>query len=289
VNKITKTVSKYPSLLKHIHKPPENLYYRGDLGILDELCIAIVGTRRPTSYGEEMVDKIVSDFSLCNVVVVSGLALGIDTFAHKAAMRYGLKTAAVLGTGISNVYPPANRELVEEIVQKGGVVVSEYAGDAPARDFQFPMRNRIIAGLSVATIVIEAPEKSGALITARFALEENREVFAVPGDVDREESCGCNKLIQNDGARLCFCGGDVVRGLSCDQKLDFGSGGDGDCGGGGGCGGGILEFITKRRAVHFDKLAEKSGLSAAEINKQLSMLEISGQVYSTNSGFYIRT
>ncbi|MBT4056294.1 DNA-protecting protein DprA, partial [Candidatus Peregrinibacteria bacterium] len=150
---------EYPDLLKHIHNPPKQLYWKGDISILQEkICISFVGSRNFTPYGREVVEKLVCDLSLCDVVIVSGLARGIDSIAHEAALRHGLKTVAVLGTGIDIVYPEENVSLADRIVRGGGCVLSEYPGDTPVRDFQFPMRNRIIAGLSLGTVVIEAPE-----------------------------------------------------------------------------------------------------------------------------------
>ena len=177
---------EYPSMLKPIHQAPEKLFYRGDLEVLEEKLIAFVGTRAFTPYGKFVVEKLVEELSLSGVVIVSGLARGIDTLAHEAALKCGLKTVAVLGTGIENIYPSENSGLVDRIVSGGGCVLSEYGLRAPARKFAFPARNRIIAGLSLATVVVEAPESSGALITAKRANEDDREVFAVPADIDRD-------------------------------------------------------------------------------------------------------
>lgn len=276
--------SEYPELLRHIHQAPKKLYYKGNLEVLNGMCLAFVGTRRASEYGEFVVGKIIEELSLCGVVIVSGLADGIDTFAHKAALKCGLKTVAVLGTGVDNIYPEKNRGLAAEIVGNGGTIVSEYEDGAEALDFHFPARNRIIAGLSLATIVIEAPEKSGALITAKRANEENREVFAVPGDIDRPMSIGCNKLIQGLEAKPLLSGGDIIRELQMQaelfvvdektiEKVNEIS---------------MLELIPKTRPISKEQLIERTGLAIEELNKNLSFLEISGLIASTNSGFYIR-
>jgi DNA processing protein len=300
---------EYPSLLKQIYKAPEKLYYKGGLGAFEALenglAVAFVGTRKATPYGIEVCRRLIADLSLCNVVIVSGLARGIDTVAHRAALENGLKTVAVMGTGIDNVYPAENEALAQDIVARGGLVVSEYYGDAPARDFQFPARNRIIAGLCMATVVIEAPEKSGALITAKIAFEENREVFVVPGDVDREQSVGCNKLLQVSGARPVLSGQDIIRELGMQGELPFGRVAVGRTGVRAGPdfeeiarrhnlpegASGLLKAIPKTKAVSFDQLCEngEAGVSAQELTKFLSLLEIHQLISSTNSGFYLRT
>lgn len=291
--------SEYPELLRHIHQAPKKLYYKGNLEVLNGVCLAFVGTRKASEYGESVVARIIEELSLCGVVIVSGLANGIDTFAHKAALSVGLKTVAVLGTGTDNIYPEKNLELAREIVAKGGAIISEYEDGAEALEFHFPARNRIIAGLSLATIVIEAPEKSGALITAKRANEENREVFAVPGDIDRPMSVGCNKLIQDLAAKPLLFGGDIIRELGIQAELfvrDENSGNNSSemftkgkyCEKDDNCALLTLNHIPKTRPISKEQLISKTGLPIEELNKNLSFLEISGLIMSTNSGFYIR-
>ncbi|MBT3704217.1 DNA-protecting protein DprA [Candidatus Peregrinibacteria bacterium] len=293
-NFIKVTDSSYPSLLKQIYKPPEKMYFNGDVGILGGNLIAFVGTRDFTPYGKYCVERIISELSLCDFVIVSGLARGIDTFAHKAALKNGLKTVAVLGTGINNVYPRENEGLAEEIVSSGGCILSEYEGDGPGRKFTFPMRNRIIAGLCVATVVVEAPESSGALITAKRANEENRDVFAIPGDIDRAESAGCNKLIQGSAACPVMSGMDIIRALKMQPELikTENDAFDADSGLGdlnlGEQNLKVLNTISKTRPIFIDDLVERSGVSLVEANKTLSMLEINGLVQSSDNGFYLR-
>ncbi len=208
----------YPAMLKEIHAPPQKLFYKGDLTILDRTCIAVVGTRRCTQYGKMMTEKIIEELSHYEVTIVSGLAKGIDTIAHKAAIKNNLKTVAVLPSGIIDIYPPENKNLAKEISEKG-LLISEYEENSRPSKYTFPQRNRIISGLSIATLVVEAPEKSGALITARLALEQNREIFVVPQDVDRFQGIGALKLLQKCGAYPVSSGQEIIEQLSLQPKL----------------------------------------------------------------------
>ncbi len=189
-----------PPLLQQIHDPPDSLYARGDAGMLQRPCVAIVGTRRASPYGLHMARRLGHDLARAGVCVVSGLALGIDGAAHRGALDARGATAAVLAHGFDRLYPPAHRGLAEEILRGGGAWLTEYAPGSILYKANFPARNRIVAGLCLATIVVEAPLKSGALITAELALSENREVFAVPGPADRESFGGCHWLIQQGAA-----------------------------------------------------------------------------------------
>lgn len=188
----------YPALLKEIPYPPLALYMRGAMPIIPG--IAVVGTRRASAYGKSVAEKLVRELVKYHFAIVSGLASGIDTIAHQTALSHGGKTVAVLGSGWENVYPDENKKLAQAIMRHGAVI-TEYPRNSPPLRSYFPWRNRIISGLSLATIVIEAPEKSGALITARFALEQNREVLAVPGSIWSKNSAGTHRLIQQ-GAKL---------------------------------------------------------------------------------------
>ena len=210
--------SAYPTLLREIYNPPERLYYKGKLEVLNKQCVAVVGTRRNTEYGEFATRKIIEELAVLDVAIVSGLAKGIDTIAHKAALKNGMPTIAVLGSGINNIYPEVNRNLAEEI-SMDGLILSEYEDMTAPIDFQFPQRNRIISGLSIAVIVIEAPEKSGALITAKLALDQNREIFTIPGDIDRETSQGPLKLLQTCGAYPISSGREIIEILQKQPPL----------------------------------------------------------------------
>lgn len=190
----------YPVMLRHIYDPPIVLYQKGNLDLSRCVSVAVVGSRRASHYGLAMAEEIGWSLSSAGFNVVSGMARGIDTAAHKGAMAAGGKTTAVFGTGLDVVYPPENRNLMEKIM-RCGTCVSEFPMSTRADRLTFPRRNRIISGLSLATIVVEAGAKSGALITADYAVEQGREVFAVPGQVDRGQNAGCHKLIK-DGAHL---------------------------------------------------------------------------------------
>lgn len=190
----------YPPLLREIETPPAVLYTKGVVTIDTTRTIAIVGTRRASRYGRAVAQRLAEDLGRLGLVVVSGLALGIDTAAHRGALKARAQTVAVLGSGFLHLYPASNKGFAEQIA-KSGTLVSEYPLDTRPAKWTFPQRNRVLSGLSRGVIVVEAPERSGALITARFALEQGREVFAVPGPVTSTASVGTNCLIK-DGAKL---------------------------------------------------------------------------------------
>lgn len=208
--------SLYPLLLKETHSPPPFIFYKGNKNLFNcsenSFCLAVVGSRKNTAYGKRALENILG--TLCkleSVVIISGLARGIDTLAHETALSNNCPTIAVLGSGIfhNSVYPPENRKLSNDIVNKNGLVLSEFPPNSPPQKDNFPRRNRIIAGLSKATLVVEAAERSGALITARFALENNREVFAIPSNIFYPSAKGVNKLIQK-GAYPIICAEDII-------------------------------------------------------------------------------
>jgi DNA processing protein len=211
-----------PELLQEIADPPQILYVKGNLP--DDKVktpLAVVGTRKLSSYGREAALKIINQLKDYNLTIVSGLALGIDTLAHRGALENDLATVAVLGSGLKNeiIYPRSNKKLAEEIVEKGGALVSEYPFSMKAATFAFPRRNRIIAGLSKATLVVEAPERSGALITAFLSLEYDREVLALPGSIFSANSAGCNNLIKL-GATVVTSAKDVLETLKIKPKKE---------------------------------------------------------------------
>ena len=190
----------YPRLLSEIPLPPAILSVRGEVTAEDEWALAVVGTRRASAYGRQMTERLVQELAAQRITIVSGLARGIDTYAHAAALDAGGRTIAVLGCGPNLVYPPENAKLAARIVEQGAVV-TEFAPSVQPEASNFPARNRLISGLSLGVLVTEAPEASGALITTRFAAEQGRDVFAVPGNATSRGSLGCNRLIQ-DGAKL---------------------------------------------------------------------------------------
>ena len=203
----------YPNLLREIDDPPIVLYVKGDWqGCFDQPCVGVVGSRMCSTYGENSSEMLARDLSSRGITVVSGLARGIDTAAHKGAMRGNGKTVGVIGTGIDSVYPRENTGLVREIIASGGCLVSQFPIGTPPIKENFPYRNRIISGLSHGVLIVEASERSGSLITARLAMEQNREVMAVPGNITSGNSFGTNYLIKC-GAKLVQQWQDVVAEL----------------------------------------------------------------------------
>ena len=197
INKISIEDKEYPKLLKEIKNPPKILYYLGEIKATEN-CFAIVGTRRYSSYGKQVALEIAGDLAEVGLTIVSGFAFGIDTSAHQATIERGKRTIAVLGTGLDekSIYPRSNLKLVEKILETGGCLISEYPPGTHGSEFTFPQRNRIISGLSLGALVVEAKEKSGALITANFAFSQKRKVFAIPGPIYSSNSRGPHLLIK---------------------------------------------------------------------------------------------
>jgi DNA processing protein len=201
----------YPQRLKEIDQPPPVLYVRGEYLPDDVFAVAVVGTRRVTPYGRQITEELSAFLAANGITVVSGLARGIDVIAHQTALKAGGRTIGVLGSGVDRIYPPEHRALAEQMIERGAIV-SDYAPGTPPDASNFPPRNRIISGLSLAVVVVEAGETSGALITAEFAAEQGREIFAVPGSILAPQSKGTNKLIQN-GALPLLCVDDLMQAL----------------------------------------------------------------------------
>ncbi len=198
----------YPALLKEIYDPPTVLYARGNIHCLQTATVAIVGTRKPSFSGGETAQRFARELSCHNLTIVSGLAEGIDTYAHQGCLDANGKTIAVMGTGINRIYPYKSQHLAEKITENG-LLVTEFALNCPPRPGHFPRRNRIISGFSLGTLVVEAAIKSGSLITARLAMEQNREVFAIPGSIHNAQARGCHHLLQQ-GAKLATCIKDIT-------------------------------------------------------------------------------
>jgi DNA processing protein len=263
----------YPARLKEIYDYPPVLYVRGSIASQDEWCLAIVGTRRATVYGKQVTGEFVTDLARSKITIVSGLARGVDTVAHLAALEAGGRTLAILASGLDIVYPAENASLARRVIENGALI-SEYPLGTKPRADNFPRRNRIMSGLSLGTLVIEAGESSGALITAQMALEQNREVFAVPGSILSPASRGTNKLIQ-EGAKLVMDYTDILEELNLmtvERQIE------------------MKELIpatetestllkqVRAEPTHIDEICRASGLPASTVSSTLTMMELKGMV-----------
>jgi DNA processing protein len=272
----------YPTLLKEIYDPPQIIYYKGELKKEEKYPLGVVGTRKMTFYGREVCEELVRDLARAGLTIVSGLALGIDALAHKIALKEKTRTIAVLGGGLDKetFYPKINQDLAKKIVENNGAVISEYPVGFYPTKYTFPARNRIISGLALGTLVIEAPIESGALITAKFALEQNREVFSVPGNIYAKNSLGCNWLIKL-GAKPVTQARDIFdefdlnfeannhKKITADTKEEEI----------------ILKYLSTE-PIQINQLIESSGLTSAEVLSTLSLMEINHKVKSLGGGLY---
>ena len=280
---------QYPDNLRRIYDPPVLLYVKGKIQNPDRYAIAMVGTRLPSAYGKIVAEKISRELVQNKILIVSGLARGIDTICHQAAIRNGGNTYAVLGSGLDNIYPPENRKLAETI-QHHGALISEYPLSAKPDAQNFPRRNRIISGLSLGTVVVEAGIKSGALLTANYALDQNREVFAIPGNITSKKSEGANQLVKL-GAKLVMSANDIFAELehalkplltaqanAAEKQLPLD----------------LSETEKKVLAqlsaepIHIDKLSEKLGKSTAEVLSLLLPLEFKDLVRQLPGTLFIK-
>lgn len=263
----------YPPLLREIKNPPQLLYCAGDLSLLKTRCVAVVGSRKITAYGRRIAAKVAGRLAACGVTVVSGMAIGIDGISHRSALDAGGKTIAVLGNGLDVMYPAANRDLKKDILRTG-LLLSEYPPGTRGTKFTFPQRNRIISGLSEATVVIEAGLNSGSLITAALANEQGRPVYGVPGNIDNVTSLGVNMLIR-DGAQPLIAADDLLADLQVDrsavvqQELKSVTGAEEQQ---------ILALLARGSEVTVDQLAAMTGLTTGRINGLVSVLEMKGLV-----------
>lgn len=274
INSISPLKHKYLQIIDTIAKTPKTLYYFGDFPAERIPTVAIVGTRKPTAYGKEVTYQLAYDLAKKGIVVISGLALGIDAIAHRATLDAGGTTIAVLASGLDNIYPATNRQLAREIVEKGGAILTEYEPDVLARDFQFLERNRIVSGLSDAVIVTEAAMRSGTLATVTHALEQGREVFVVPGNITSPMSAGCNALIKQ-GAHPVTCAQDVLEIiaphlLAGQALLPLGNTPLEST---------IIGFL-QAGIRDGDQLQTESGADISEFSQALTMMEITGTIRS---------
>ncbi len=275
---LTLADAAYPPLLREIYDPPLVLYVSGRPEALAGPAIGMVGARRPTAYGRAMARRLAGDLASRGLVVVSGFARGIDTCAHEGAVASGGRTVAVLGSGLDEIYPPENRSLAAKVGDMGAVVTELPLG-APPLGFHFPLRNRIIAGLGTGLVVVEASRRSGSLITAMLALEENREVMAVPGNATSGLSEGTNGLLRS-GARLVETWEDVADGLPAPLRDEVLArrGEEGPAPVLTGAEAAVLGAVPADAEVHVDALAERTDLSVSELLGTLLGLELKGLV-----------
>ncbi len=273
---------KYPELLKKIPDPPNVLYFKGEI-LPKEPCFAIVGTRRFSSYGKQVALEIARDLANAGLTIVSGLAPGIDTFVHQSVIEQNKRTIAILGTGIDkkSIYPQSNLKLSEKILKSKGCLISEYPPGTPGSKFSFPARNRIISGLCVGVLIIEAKIKSGALITAHHAKKQNRKIFAVPGSIYSSNSKGSHYLIKK-GAKLVESASDILKelnlGLSMSDtdRLIIGKCLEEN----------LILDVLKEEALHIDKIIKKTKLKTSEIISILANLEMQGKIRNLGGNIY---
>lgn len=284
VSLITLSAPDYPLNLKQIYDAPPMLYVRGSMNETDRFSIAMVGSRSASVYGKAVAERIARDLANRGLTVVSGGARGVDTAAHKGALALGGRTIAILGCGVDVAYPPENKALFSSIIGGGGAIVSEFPMGTTPEPWRFPARNRLISGISTGVLVVESPEESGALITANYAGEQGREVFAVPGNVDNPKNRGCHRLIK-EGAKLVETADDILEELNIshtDQPqlpLSF----DGLT-----CVERKLVELLSLQPKHMDQIIQETGLAAHEAAGQLTLLEMRGLVKRVPGNAYIR-
>jgi DNA processing protein len=273
----------YPALLKETDDAPPVLYIRGDLSAVDEWALSVVGTRRPTPYGRQVAEEITYQLASNRVCVVSGLARGVDAIAHRSAIQARGRTVAVLACGLDIVYPPEHAKLAREIMEHGALISEYPLGTQPRGDY-FPRRNRIMSGISLGVLVVEGDVKSGAIITARWAADQNREVFAVPGSIFSPQSRGTNDLIQQ-GAKLVQRVEDVLEELNLTMAphqieiRELIPATDTEAG--------LLRHITKE-PIHIDEVCRLSSLPVSTVSSALAMMELKGLIKQMGPMAYVR-
>ena len=272
INRATPDKHNYLRLLSEIPSPPKQLYVMGILPAERLPSVAIVGTRKPSSYGKEVTQRLAYDLAKKGLVIISGLALGVDGIAHRAALEAGGITIAVLANGLPQIYPATHKDLADQITKQGGAVLSEYEPETSARTYQFLQRNRIVSGLSDAIIITEAAARSGTLNTAMHALEQGKEVFVVPGNITSPLSTGCNTLLKQ-GARPVTCADDILEVIAPDllqsqATLALGNSPLETT---------IIQLLTSG-VRDGEELQRRSGSTISEFNTALTMMEITGSI-----------
>jgi DNA processing protein len=273
---VTVIEENYPRRLKEIDQPPPVLFIKGELDHQDDWAVAIVGTRQNSAYGRQLTEELAGFLAINHITVVSGLARGIDIIAHEAALKAGGRSIAVLGCGVDQIYPPEHRNTAQRMV-KNGALISEYAIGTPPDGLNFPPRNRIISGMSLATVVVEAGETSGALITSTFAVNQGREVFAAPGFYYAPKSKGTNRLIR-DGARPLLDFNDILEVLQLGH-LEYFQSAQKDLPADP-LQNALFEVLSKE-ALYIDDILAQTGLPVDKVSSALTIMELKGWVKQT--------
>ncbi len=270
-----------PNVLKNLKSPPKTIYYRGKLETIDfSKCLAVVGSRRITSYGRQVLEKFIPDFVSSGVTIVSGFMYGVDTLAHELAVKYGGKTIAVFGNGLDVVYPVENDKLYSEILESGGVVLSEYKPNHKPHLWTYPQRNRIVAALSqMGVLVIEAGEKSGSLVTVKWARKLKRKVYAVPGPITSSASVGTNYILQMGLAKIAVKSSDIIniehkstqdRSIQGMSRLEA-----------------KIYQTLLRENFTLDELAIVLGEDIVKVSTEISMMSLKGVIYEVSGKIYL--
>jgi DNA processing protein len=281
------TDQDYPKRLKQCYDSPAVLFFKGNCALEEKRMLGIVGTRKITPYGIELTEKLVEELSDKNVLIVSGLAYGVDVIAHKAALKNKLNTIGVLAHGLDRVYPPRHADVAQKMIKQGGLLSDFPTGTMPDKE-NFPMRNRIVAGLCDAVVVIESTESGGSMITAEFAMNYNRDVFAFPGRVNDKTSAGCLKLIRSNKAGLITCADDLLQAMgwsdekqkskpSLQKELILPANPEEEK---------IVSALRDHGNVYIDEICSSSGFSMGKVSSLLLTLEFSGIVKSLPGKFY---
>ena len=275
----------YPENLRKIDNPPKKIYANGNVEILNSNCISIIGSRKNTKYGEKWCEKFVKEFIKYDLKIVSGMALGIDEIAHSSAIKYGGKTIAVLPSGLEKVYPRENLNLYNQIILNGGCVISEYEPEVEAISKRFLERNRIVSGLSIATVVVEAAYRSGTSVTAKMAQRQGRDVFCIPGSLDNSKSIGTNNLIK-EFAKIAISPEDIINNYNFFHKKEVTQN--------------ILnvEEVPKEYReiyslitevpININEITKKCHLELKEVSSRLTMLELDEKIVKLPGNMYIR-
>lgn len=272
--------AEYPERLEEIDVPPAILYYKGDIGLLKTKCLAVVGTREPSRYGRDYTEKFVEILAKCSLTIVSGLARGIDTVAHRTTLQNYGKTIAVLGSGIDVVYPASNAQLYEDIA-RDGLIISEYPLGTPSLAYNFPERNRLISAISHGVLIAEAGLKSGSLITADYAIKQNRELFVIPSALNSPRGQGGNKLLKTCQGAIVLSPDDIIDALGVKQQPEKRASAM------------QLDFIEEKlidalsySEMHFDDLVDLTGLGVSDLNALLVRMEIVGLIRKLDNNYY---